>query len=260
MSEEEKSPIFWMDHEAPEMQAAIKNAQSTYKFFWRELAWEQRRIVPALDIASVKAPFYDPGAEGDLTPAVEQMWIDDIYFDGETIHGTLLNQPHELTSVKQGDEVELFLGGISDWMYSIMGKVYGGHTVNLIRSQMGLEEREAHDEAWGLDFGDPDEIVLFPTDWDEPGTEPSLSEHPMSSNMGQSLEDFLKSDPSAANSTDQFGLTMLHSLVLAGSFTGVEVLIRHGADQSLKTSAGHTPLDLAERMNWPRLIELLKSS
>lgn len=46
--------IIKFDAEDPEMLAAYKNAQSTFKFFWRELSWEYRRIIPALEIAAVK--------------------------------------------------------------------------------------------------------------------------------------------------------------------------------------------------------------
>jgi hypothetical protein len=39
------------DDSDPEMQRAYESARATFRFFWRELAWERRRIVPALDLA-----------------------------------------------------------------------------------------------------------------------------------------------------------------------------------------------------------------
>jgi uncharacterized protein YegJ (DUF2314 family) len=45
-------------------------------------------------------------------------------------------------------------------MFAITGKVYGAFTVHVLRSQMPPGERKAHDDAWGLDFGDSDTIEL----------------------------------------------------------------------------------------------------
>ncbi|MEK6233745.1 MAG: DUF2314 domain-containing protein, partial [Planctomycetales bacterium] len=55
----EESPVFFFDDEDPDMQRAYEDARSTFGHFWRELAWEQRRIVPALQMAMVKFPFTD---------------------------------------------------------------------------------------------------------------------------------------------------------------------------------------------------------
>src|ERR687891_2755598 len=50
-------PVFMFDGEDPEMREACEAAQRSFKYFWRELSWEQRRIVPGLDMAMVKLPF-----------------------------------------------------------------------------------------------------------------------------------------------------------------------------------------------------------
>jgi len=47
------------DDADPEMQQAYENARGSFRYFWRELSWERRRIVPGLDLACVKAPFSD---------------------------------------------------------------------------------------------------------------------------------------------------------------------------------------------------------
>jgi len=54
------------DDSDPEMQRAYENARANFRYFWREVAWERRRIVPALDLACVKAPFSD-GPQGNRT-------------------------------------------------------------------------------------------------------------------------------------------------------------------------------------------------
>lgn len=37
---------------------AGERARKTFKYFWRELFWERRRIIPTLDFAMVKVPFF----------------------------------------------------------------------------------------------------------------------------------------------------------------------------------------------------------
>lgn len=51
----------------PEVQRAFASARETFRYFWRELAWEKRRIVKGLDFAYVKAAFSDGGE-------VEHLW------------------------------------------------------------------------------------------------------------------------------------------------------------------------------------------
>src|SRR5690606_4205426 len=138
----ESSRVFLFDNSDPEMQRAYENARATFRYFWREVAWERRRIIPALDLACVKAPFTDDPeevSEGE-NPNVEHMWISDVDFDGRDITGVLLNEPNWLTSVHEGDIVRIPLQEISDWMYVISGEVFGAHTVNLIRSRMDGQE------------------------------------------------------------------------------------------------------------------------
>src|ERR1051325_11535225 len=102
MSEAQPSKAFWAENSDPEMQQAYEKARATFRYFWREMAWERRRIVPALDLACVKAPFSDgSGAKRDKdAPDVEHMWISEIDFDGQYVSGVLLNAPNWLTTVK----------------------------------------------------------------------------------------------------------------------------------------------------------------
>ena len=77
MSESQPSKVFLSDNDDPEMQRAYENARATFRYFWREVAWERRRIVPALDLACVKAPFSDgeQGTHTKDTSEVEKMWL-----------------------------------------------------------------------------------------------------------------------------------------------------------------------------------------
>src|SRR4051794_21997877 len=123
MSQSDPSKVFLHDAADPDMQRARDAARRTFRYFWRELAWERRRIIPGLNVACVKAPFSDgdrspPGRD---RPAVEEMWISDVDFDGRAVTGKLVNHPNWLTSIREGDAVRLPLDRISDWMYVLVG-------------------------------------------------------------------------------------------------------------------------------------------
>ena len=273
-----KEPIFFFDNTDPEMQQANERARETFKFFWRELSWERRRIIPGLDLACVKVPFSDDESFNETLDAddVEQMWLQDVDFDGKNISGCLLNSPNWLKSIKAGDFVNVPFRMMSDWMYSCQGDVFGGFTVNAIRAKMPKGERKAHDKAWGLNFGDPEVINIA---YNSEGPKPkkwslfakkgasknkvtyenrnSAGEHPMSDNMGASLDDTLKGDPSLLEYADENGFTFLHQLAMAGSLAGVKVLLDHGANKEVLTNNGFTAKGLAELFNWGQVVSLL---
>ncbi|MBC8356739.1 MAG: DUF2314 domain-containing protein [Planctomycetes bacterium] len=270
--------VYFVPDKDPEMQSAIERARETFRYFWRELAWEQRRIIPGLSLAAVKVPFSDPPEieHDEEEPAVEQMWLSDIEFDGSVITGTLLNEPHWLKSISEGDQSQVPISGISDWMYAISDRVYGAYTVNLLRSQMSRGERAQHDAAWGLDFGDPDEIEVVPPEWlgkkpkpgffkrlfggggdEAPPLDLETAEHPMAVNMADSLKEYLGQDPMNVHATDDNGWTMLHQQALAGTAIGVSILLEHGADPDALTSDGATALQLAESLGWKQVVDVL---
>ncbi|MDA8744459.1 DUF2314 domain-containing protein [Rubripirellula amarantea] len=274
---EPNSPVFMASSEDPAMQQAIKRARQTFRFFWRELSWEYRRIVPGLDIAAVKIAFEDPPGtpkQDPDQPAVEEMWVSDIQFDGQQVSGTLINNPNWLTSVSEGDDVIANPMQVNDWMYAINQKVCGAFTVNVIRAAMSKSERRAHDDAWGLDFGHPESIVVVPPDYiGQPapkksflgGSKPVVQdlaevakrEHPMAINMLPSLEEQLTEDPSIVHQTDERGFTFLHQLTLAGSAASVAALLTHDADPNAVASNGMTPLRLAKSLGWKDVAEVL---
>jgi uncharacterized protein YegJ (DUF2314 family) len=255
MSAPAENPIFWFNNNDPEMQQAFRRAQFTLRYLWRELSWEYRRIIPALQLAAVKTAFADrPLAECGANDHVEHMWLSEIKFDGRTFSGKLLNKPNRLKSVKAGDMCSFPFEQLTDWMYASSGRVYGAFTVNLMRLRMKPAERTAHDQAWGLDFGDPAKILLTPygesSDDDE-------TEHPMSVNMGPKLIQHLEKNPGIINQPDDRGWTFLHRESLAGNATAVEILLKHGADRTLETNDGDLAVDLARLMRWQKIVSLL---
>lgn len=272
----EESPVFLFQGDDPEMLRAHQWARTTFGYFWRELSWEYRRIVPALDLACVKAPFSDDPNDRDSADGAEHMWINDVAFDGQDVHGVLINEPNWLKSVAVGDQVSVPLAEISDWMYAMQGQVFGGFTINLMRQRMKPGERADHDEAWGLDFGAAEDVeVSRPADGegDHPGliqnfmgdpareiVMPPATEHPMSANMGPKLEEFLTENPGEVTGSDDEGWTMLHHQALAGSVTSVQILLQRGADVSARTNDGRTAADLARGPGWDEVVRLLESA
>lgn len=269
MSESEPSNVVIFDNADPVMQQAYANARSTFRYFWREITWENQRVVPALDFAYLKAPFSDgPWTKATShKPEAEQMWFGEIDFNGQYVSGVLLNSPNWLASIKQGDPVRLPINQITDWMYAINGEVFGAYTVNLLRSRMSRKERSEHDDAWGLNFGNPSEIRITPErgkgkgllkTWFNIGRKQTdTQEHPMSESMAQSLKSEIAKNPSIINSKNDRGWTLLHHHALGGNTAIVKTLLEAGANKKAVTNDGKTPLQLATAMQWDRVIALL---
>jgi uncharacterized protein YegJ (DUF2314 family) len=243
-----------------EMDEASINARKSFKIFWRELSWEMRRIVPGHAINAVKRGFpTNKNQESNLS--IEHMWVRDIEFDGQLLTGQLLNQPNEMEDLNQGDIVQFHYGEISDWMYLMDGEVYGAFTVNLLRSRMTNQELKQHDDAWRMDFGDPNDIYIAPMlSLSDFLLTPSIevAEHQMSQNMADKSEEGIRGMGQQINDLSIFGMTMLQFESLAGNLAQVKILIKYGADQKIKNVNGQTAKDLAEMFNWIEILAVLK--
>lgn len=270
----ENSTVFFADGSDPKMIEAYKKAQETFKYFWREQSWEYRRIIPGLNVSCVKAAFSQESQDAD-EPIVEHMWLNEIDFDGDRVKGFLINQPNDLTNIEVGDYVEVPLHEISDWLFAItpmvakpkglsklfsstsepLPKAYGGFTIQKMRSDMSASERKEHDKAWGLDFGDYNDIEVVNEQKEKPE---NLIEHPMSKNMKEDFITFLKEYPDEMTNADESGLTLLHKETIAGNLSSVEVLLETGADKYIQANNGKTALDYAKQLNWEHLIPALE--
>ena len=270
-----ESPIFYTPGDEPNLESAAAMARRVYRFFHRELAWERRRIIPGLTLAAVKVTFRDPPE--DRTPETleaEHMWMSDVSFDGRRITATLLNNPDTLKSVREGQTLSVAPKDVCDWMYVVGDEVCGGFTIDAMRAGMSRSQRKAHDAAWGFDFGPVGIVDVVPRSF--VGQKPARSgwfggkpdpqdyaeltqtEHPMSVNMRDSLEEQLQQTPDFLTQTDDRGFNLLHDLALAGSADGVDVCLKAGADPSATTAAGLTALDLARSLGWPKVEQRLR--
>jgi uncharacterized protein YegJ (DUF2314 family) len=264
--------IFMHDGHDPSMKQACETARQSFKYFWRELSWERRRIVPGLDMSMVKWPFSD-GARSDGRPEHEQMWVGEVDYDGEMLSGKLLNTPNWLSSVQEGDSVRAPLSHLSDWMMTVNGRAYGGFTVNLIRAKMGGKERKQHDDAWGLDFGDPAEVRLEIARENKPkigflsglfgsgkknvNLFDDFRDHPMCVNMLSKIEEQLKGNSTIAHTADGAGWTLLHKEALAGNLGVVRLLVGYGSDVTARTQSGQTASELARGIGWQEIAKYL---
>ncbi|MEZ6108539.1 MAG: DUF2314 domain-containing protein [Pirellulaceae bacterium] len=238
-----ESPVTYHKGDDPELVKAMERARETFAGFFNQVSLDFNRIVPALELACVKAPFSD--TPEDPQAPVEQMWIDEVTFDGFDVIGKLLNHPNHLESVAAGDEVRVPLGRISDWILVQDGEVHGGHTIQVIRSRMGETELEAHDEAWGLAFEPPDTVLLPERNEDFEGVIASL------------IIDQIEKEPMAVHEVFDNGRTVLHLEALYGRTPCVEVLLRNGADPEARCDRGLTAREYAALLGWEEVVALL---
>ncbi|MFC7520351.1 DUF2314 domain-containing protein [Xanthomonas populi] len=223
--------MYFANDEDAARQATYAAARDTFEFFWRELSWEYRRIVPGLEMAAVKLPFATDASAIDA-PSHEHMWIFDVQFDGEQVSGSLLNDPEWFAGLTAGNAVSAPITDLEDWMYVVDGQVYGGLFGKLFGSKPA--QVAATEQA------------------------PSEREHPMSENMGAKFDEGLRDQPDMVHFRDGAGWTPLQRDAAAGNDQPVSLLRKHGADASLRTPSGKTALDLARQMQWPRSVQLLE--
>ena len=248
----EQMPIYFVSRDEDYMQRAFEQARESFKYFWRELYWERRRIAPMLDYAMVKICFLDV-VNGEEVG--EHMWINDVEFDGDTIYGTLVNEPDSVQNVKVGDQISAKFTDMSDWLFAIDGRAYGGFSVQAMRSRMQKDELAEHDAAWGLDFGDYNDILVVFEQKEHPE---NLIEHPMSKNMRGQVEQYIKAHPSMVADTDELGFTQLHHEALAGNLTIVNLLLENGANKNARTKSGKTAAEFAKQIGWSEIEKVLK--
>lgn len=241
-------------NESPEMISAFNKAQETFKYFWRELSWEYRRIIPAFDLAYVKCAFIQEHSDSSDSPLVEYMWISQIDFDGTTISGQLMNQPNYIDNVQAGEIIEQPFETIVDWMFLTQDQVYGGFTIQEYRKQLNDSERKEYDASWGINFGDPNNILFV---YDQEEHPENLIEHPMCEKMLDSFLNFIQTNPTVIHERDDRGNQLLHREALAGNFLIIQALLQYNLDKSALNNQSMTASDLAHKMGWENIAKLL---
>jgi uncharacterized protein YegJ (DUF2314 family) len=263
------SKIIYNHQNDEPMKVANMKAIRSFRYFCRELSWESRRIIPGLSSSAVKVPVKTDAAAG-TAPEHEHMWFGQVDFDGVQVSGSLLNKPSWVSTMKPGDRQSFRLEAISDWMYAMQGRAYGGFTVDAMRAVMSGAEMRQHDAAWGLTFGTPGKVVVVPM---EPGKAKGflglfkgkegyqegddIPEHPMSLNMAEKCEQGVRANPQPFLEQNGDGSSMLHFDALAGNLTQVNILLKHGADKAMRDANGLRPVDLAATLKWDKVVAAL---
>jgi len=115
-------------------------------------------------------------------------------------------------------------------------------------------ELKEHDKAWGLDFGDFNDILVV---YEQKEYSENLIEHPMCKNVLEKFEQYVKENPSILTDADELGFTQLHYEALAGNLALVNVLLANGADKNMRTKSGKTAADFAENLGWEHIVKAL---
>ncbi len=120
-----------VEHDDPEMVAAIAKARDTLPQFWQ--------VVDKGELGetefSLKVKITD-------TRGTEHFWAADIERrDGKTM-GTINNDPNIVARVKLGDRIEIPEADISDWLYMRGGKMVGNETLKPLLKRMPAAEVE----------------------------------------------------------------------------------------------------------------------
>ncbi len=138
--ERENEPtIYGVEGEDKEMNAAIAKANQTLKDFNDGLT------NPNADSQALKVKFSN-------SKGIEHMWIGDIEYKNGKYSGILNNTPEYVTEYKPGDKIDIDASKISDWMYLINGKLFGGYTMRVLRDRMSEDEKKQLDQESGILF------------------------------------------------------------------------------------------------------------
>lgn len=107
-----------------EMTAAITRARARLPEFWREL-----EASSAGEVFSVKVPVRDAAG-------TEFFWLADLTRANGRVSGRLDNRPNIVTTVKEGQRLEVAESEVVDWLYLRGGKMYGNFTVRPLLPQL----------------------------------------------------------------------------------------------------------------------------
>lgn len=128
-----------------EMNAAIAEAQRTLP----DLIAALQHPKEGQSYFGIKAAF-PYGEIGER----EHMWLSELSYDDQGFHGVLGNDPEFVEGLRHGDQVNVPVEAVTDWMIVEENRVIGAYTVRVLRGRMSPEERADLDRMTGLIFED----------------------------------------------------------------------------------------------------------
>ena len=80
----------------------------------------------------------------------EHIWLADVHFTGNRLHGVVDNKPDYIKGLKVGARASVNPDEISDWSYVDNGHLVGGYTVRVIYSELSPQEKQDFEKAAGF--------------------------------------------------------------------------------------------------------------
>jgi uncharacterized protein YegJ (DUF2314 family) len=118
------------DYEQAEMDQAIAKARSTVDEFILHLGKKDAATY------SVKAAITDSNG-------TEHFWINDVVFKEGVFSGVIANEPGIVENVSLGQAWSVKKEEISDWMYTVGGKIHGGYTIDPLLAGFPKDKADA---------------------------------------------------------------------------------------------------------------------
>ena len=126
--------ITYVKSDDPKMVAAIDKARGSFDQF--QTAFEKQQ--PGQDFFSVKLLVEDGEHQ-------EHVWTTPVRIEAGKYYGPLDNEPYQIKKYALGDEINIPVDQISDWMYVDDGKLVGGYTLRVVRDSLTEEQRKEFD-------------------------------------------------------------------------------------------------------------------
>lgn len=133
---EDKTSAVYVNDSDGEMNNAMENANESLDLF--QIALQSKNP----NYSEFKLKQYIETDEGG-----EHIWIGDILFKNGKYTGIVQNDPIGTTKIKFGDDVEIPVENVTDWMYYDGDTIRGAFTVKVLRKNMSAEDRKATDPA-----------------------------------------------------------------------------------------------------------------
>ncbi len=80
----------------------------------------------------------------------EHIWLADVHFTGNRLHGIVDNQPKYIKGLKVGDRASVNPDEVSDWSYVENGHLVGGYTVRVIYGELSAQEKSDFEKQVGF--------------------------------------------------------------------------------------------------------------
>jgi uncharacterized protein YegJ (DUF2314 family) len=121
----------------PNILAATREARLRLPVFLARL----QHPLPTQNAASAKVRLLEGARE-------EQMWVSDLSFDGQVLHGRLNDTPADITRLHANDTLSISPSAVTDWLIMDSGRLCGGYSLRYVRRLLQPAQRERFDRTF----------------------------------------------------------------------------------------------------------------